>query len=134
MIIVLESNVGEFAGEYRRSTSDREFMIYESLPTPIRRAIADAPYDFSVEDIKNAYRDAKDFDWDTMEYSNVSPVQFARQMVANFQVEVRKNSLTGSEVNGRYWFTRRSVPTLTRRRRRATIRAAGMIPTPRSIT
>jgi len=140
MTDLASGNVGEWAGGYRKGYLDEEFRLLDSLPAPIRRAIYDAPYDYSVSDIAAAFRSARsdEYDWDTMTYRRADPVSFAREMVGNFQVDVQKNSLTGAEYMGRYWFKKRGPfrTGLTQRRSRAILKSAYMhaIPTPRSRT
>ena len=96
---------------------DEEMALLDSLPTPIRRAIMDAPYDYAVSDIVEAWNTAQgEFDWDTMVFRRPNAVYFARNMVVNFQRHVMEESYSKTE-NGRYWFT----PDLTRRPRRAKI-------------
>lgn len=135
MIDPTAGNVGEWRGVCRQGELFAEYQLLDSLPYPIRMAIKDAPYDYSVSDIANAYRQSYgEFNWDTMSYGNIYPVDFARQMVGNFQKDVIRNSLTKAERNGAYWLKKHSAAKLTLRRRRAILRVANAIMPPRSIT
>lgn len=140
MINAESGNVGEWAGKYTKGELLAEMQLLDSLPSPIRRTIHDAPYDYSVTDIASAYKrsNSGDFDWDTMRPRRADPLDFAREMVGNFQIDVQRNSMTGAEYMGRYWFKKQDPfrKALTQRRRRAILRAAyaHAIPTPRSKT
>lgn len=123
------SNVGSGMRGYVQSTLEVEFSLLDRLPSPIRRAIQDAPYDISVRDVVDVWnRSQQEFNWDTMSYSRMDPISFARRFVNDMMIETRRLSTTGIE-EGRYWLKKRP---LTRRRRHVIVRSAYLIPTPKS--
>lgn len=78
-----------------------DFSAYDRLPLSVRRALSEAPYDISSEQVLEAFRDATS---DSL--FGISVSDFVRDFKFNMRMTVQLNSYTKTERNGEYEFRR----------------------------
>ena len=84
-----------------------DFSAYDRLPLSVRRALSEAPYNISSEQVLEAFLDATS---DSM--FGISVGEFVQDFKFNMRMSVKQNSYTQTERNGEYEFRKSAAKTV----------------------